>query len=341
MHTPNITGLEDITTTVTNPYFPLEPGATYFYENPDGSELVTIEVLREPIMMTLPDGTTVSVLVVRDTVTERGKIVEVTEDYFAQDSHGNVVYFGEDVTNFLGGNRTDNAGSWLAGDRVNRDDANIPVGEPGFIMLANPRNNHEYDQENAPGVAEDHAMVISRTEAVDNIPYIGGGSFDSVLQILETTPLEPSAREHKFYAPGIGLVQVVDANTGEVLEQLVRIRFEGTENNDTLVGRIGTDELFGFGGDDTFIWSGGNDTATGGAGNDTYVVHLTDGRLTINDFQAGGPDDVIDFSGTSLSFADVQMTRHGNDTVLAADDISILLTGVRPNQLTENDFLFA
>ena len=33
-----------------------------------------------------------------------------------------------------------------------------------------------------------------------------GTTFQNCLQILEWTPLDPSALEYKFYAPGVGLV---------------------------------------------------------------------------------------------------------------------------------------
>jgi hypothetical protein len=34
------------------------------------------------------------------------------------------------------------------------------------------------------------------------------GTFENVLQILETTELEPDEREFKYYAPGVGLIFV-------------------------------------------------------------------------------------------------------------------------------------
>jgi hypothetical protein len=33
------------------------------------------------------------------------------------------------------------------------------------------------------------------------------GNFQNVLETEETNPLEPSEKESKFYAPGIGLIQ--------------------------------------------------------------------------------------------------------------------------------------
>ncbi len=45
----------------------------------------------------------VEALVVRDTVTEGGEPVEVTDDWYAQDSEGNVWYLGEDTAEYEDG----------------------------------------------------------------------------------------------------------------------------------------------------------------------------------------------------------------------------------------------
>ena len=57
----------------------------------------------------------VTARVIRDTVTERGVPVEVTDDWFAQDKDGNVWYLGEYVTNYEDGKVADHAGSFEAG----------------------------------------------------------------------------------------------------------------------------------------------------------------------------------------------------------------------------------
>jgi hypothetical protein len=329
---------KDFSSVITNPYFPLDPGTTYVYESPDGSEVVTFAVTRETIKIM-----GVTCVVVVDTAMVDGEVVEITRDYFAQNIDGSVWYFGEDVRNFENGQLVDTEGTWRAGRRG---------AEPGIIMLADPQVGDEYDQENAPGVAEDHAKVISLTESV-NVPY---GSFDPALQTHETTPLEPDVLESKYYASGIGQLLTVDeAAGGEISEQLVKIRFEGTAQADTLVGKIGPDELFGFGGSDSLNGQGGNDTisggtgndtATGGAGDDLFVFSASDGQLTITDFVAGGNIDEIDLAGTKLGrFADVRanMSQQGNSTVINVDndrDAEIVLQGVTPSQLSASDFNF-
>ena len=143
---------------------------------------------------------------VRDRGFEGGLLVEDTFDYYAQDTAGNVWYFGEDVTNYdydeeghLVG--TDSHSSWLAG----RNLAN-PGGEPaspGFIMPAEPTVGFEYFQEFAEDdEAVDQARVFSIVPRVDT----PAGSFTDVLQILETNPLEPEDFSFKYYAPSFGLI---------------------------------------------------------------------------------------------------------------------------------------
>jgi hypothetical protein len=73
---------------------------------------------------------------------------------------------------------------------------------PSIIMLVEAEDGIVYQREVAEGVAEDMARVVSLSAGVE-VEY---GTFDGCLQTLEWTPLEPGAREHKYYAPGVGLV---------------------------------------------------------------------------------------------------------------------------------------
>ncbi len=75
-------------------------------------------------------------------------------------------------------------------------------------MPADPKVGDSYRQEYNKGEAEDMAEVISLDGAALNdavsIPY---GSFDEdVLVTKEWNPLEPDILEHKYYAPGVGLI---------------------------------------------------------------------------------------------------------------------------------------
>jgi hypothetical protein len=86
-----------------------------------------------------------------------GQVLEHTLDHYAQDTNGNVWYFGEESKEFENGKLV-SKDSWKAG---------IQGAEPGIIMEARPQVGDSYDQENAPGVgnsphiAQDHAEVTT------------------------------------------------------------------------------------------------------------------------------------------------------------------------------------
>jgi hypothetical protein len=52
---------------------------------------------------------------------------------------------------------------------------------------------------------------------------VPAGTFEGCLQTADFTPLEPDVLEHKYYAPGVGVVLEVDLEEDTRLE-LVEIR---------------------------------------------------------------------------------------------------------------------
>jgi hypothetical protein len=84
-------------------------------------------------------------------------------------------------------------------------------------MLAAPKVGTEYQQEFAPGIAEDMAKVLSLSKTVE-VQY---GTFEGCLQTQEWTPLDPGPREGKFYAAGKGLV--LETGSGGARAELVTI----------------------------------------------------------------------------------------------------------------------
>ena len=192
----------DFVDTVDNPFFPLIPGTKWVYENRQGNEVTekdTVEVLNEK-----REVNGVQATVVRDMVTFGDQLAEDTYDWYAQDKDGNVWYVGEAVDNYVAGVLVNHSGSWEWG---------VDGALPGIIMWADPSAhlNEEYYQEYYPGHAEDKGQVLSVDESV-TIPF---GSFENVLKTFDFSALELTAKEHKFYAPGIGLIKEVDLNGGE------------------------------------------------------------------------------------------------------------------------------
>ena len=85
-------------------------------------------------------------------------------------------------------------------------------------MEANSVVGDFYRQEFALANAEDNALVLS----LDTNVTVPAGTFHQCLKALETTPLEPDARENKYYAAGVGNVLTVDLQTGDRIK-LVKI----------------------------------------------------------------------------------------------------------------------
>jgi len=192
---------------ITNPYFPLTPGTTYVYE---GSADGVAE--RNEVIVTSDTKTILGVrcVVVHDTVTQDGALVEDTLDWYAQDSEGNVWYFGEDTKEYENGEVVSTAGSWEAG---------VDGAQPGIVMKASPQAGDEYRQEYYAGEAEDMAKVLD----VSGTRTVPAGSYTDVVETEDFSPLEPEIVERKYYAPGVGFVYSTRVQGGQEETELVSV----------------------------------------------------------------------------------------------------------------------
>lgn len=176
--------------TIDNPYMPFLPGSRWVYEGTSGGEEEHIEVVvtdeRREVMG-------VSTVVVRDTVTIGGELVEDTYDWFAQDAEGNVWYFGEEVEDYENGEVVSTAGSWEAG---------VGGALPGIVMPAHPTVGDSFRQEYLQGEAEDMFEILATDGSIE-VPY---SDLTGVVSTEDWSPLEPEVIEVKYYAPGVGLV---------------------------------------------------------------------------------------------------------------------------------------
>ena len=197
-----------------NVYCPLLPGAEWKYKstfkNEDGETVTERDTVTVTSGVKLIDG--ITCVIVDDVVTSTDGSVEATQDWFAQDVRGNVWYCGEIAQQKETFDGDDPAkpelvgidGSWKAG----RDFA-----KPGVQMFASPQKGKTYRQELLWTEAEDVAEVLS-TSANESV---SGGAFKCSGRCIETrdySALEPDAQEHKFYAPGVGLILEVDLGNG-------------------------------------------------------------------------------------------------------------------------------
>jgi hypothetical protein len=197
----------DFVAEIDNPYFPLKPGTTFIYqgETEDGTERNEVAVTDKT-----KNILGVTCTVVWDKVWLEGELIEATYDWYAQDKGGNVWYFGEDSKEYENGKVVSAKGSWEAG---------VDSAKPGIIMKANPQIGNSYRQEYYKGEAEDMAEVLSLNESV-SVPY---GSFENCLKTKDWTPLEPDVVEHKYYAPGVGVVLEVMVEGGNEQVELIDI----------------------------------------------------------------------------------------------------------------------
>ncbi|MDH3540296.1 MAG: hypothetical protein OEP52_09890 [Acidimicrobiia bacterium] len=189
---------------IDNTYFPFTPGASWSYEGIEDGEVERIEVVVTDDTRVV-DG--VTTIVVRDTVTLDGELIEDTFDWYAQDSAGNVWYMGEDSREYDNGEVKSTAGSWETG---------VDGALPGIIMYADPAGhlNVPYRQEFYAGEAEDVGEVVQVGATV----AVGGTTYTDVVVIREWNLLEPGVFENKYFAPGIGVIleEVVEGGSGRV-----------------------------------------------------------------------------------------------------------------------------
>lgn len=205
---PEFPGAWEFVPGFTNEFVAFETGKVFVYEGETEDGMETIKV-------TVTDRTKeimgVMTTVVTDTVWLDGELMEATDDWFAEDNEGNVWYFGEYSEEWDDEEEEwSTEGSWEAG---------VDGALPGMLMPAHPKMGMKYQQEFYEDEAEDMAMVINLNKTVE-IEY---DTFEGCLETMEWTPLEPGGREHKFYAPGVGMVLELQPKGGRIMIELVSI----------------------------------------------------------------------------------------------------------------------
>ncbi len=223
----------------TNTFFPMIDSTTYLYSGSFFDEEEGEDVTESFELTNLSTGPViggVQTFAQRDRAFEDDLIVEETFDYYAQDTDGNVWYFGEDVVNFeyddddnlIG---TNNESAWLAFE----DEA-----LPGLIMPNAPTVGFNYWQEFAEA---NEALDFATIWAMDLVIDLDIGAFIGVLQILEGNVLEPDSREFKYYAPGFGLILVEEALDENFMNPELIVALQGP----TSVPEPGSLSLLGMG----------------------------------------------------------------------------------------------
>jgi hypothetical protein len=190
----------DFTTRIDNPYWPMRPGSRWVYRETD------LEGARQRVVVTVTRKTKliangVTARVVHDVVTEHGRPVEVTDDWYAQDRAGRIWYLGEHTTEYVNGKPDSTEGSFEGG---------VDGAQPGVVMPAHPKAGQRYRQEYYKGHAEDRARVLFARRGL--------------VMTADVNPLPPKQLEYKVYARGVGPVLSVGVSGGSDREELVSYR---------------------------------------------------------------------------------------------------------------------
>ena len=174
-------------------YFPLIRGTTRIYEGDDEGR-----ILRE-VVQTLEetrDIEGVTCTAMYQEVFLDGELYEVTTEWYAQDSSGNVWKFGEEsfeadeATEAHGGAFARSEDSWLAG--VN--DAESWLAFPAQLRVGDRFFGYEAD-------GQDEFVVLSLT-ATATVP---AGTFENCLKLVEN-PDDPHDTDIILYSRGVGRV---------------------------------------------------------------------------------------------------------------------------------------
>ena len=185
---------------VTSTFNPLAPGTQTFLDG----VVIDKSGVKHPhrITDTITDLTKVidgvRTILVYEQDTQDNQLQESELWFGAQDNTGQVWLFGEYPEEYSNGQVTGAPATWLS---------SVAGAHAGIIMLANPQaGTPTYRQGIAPAVGfEDCATVFQTGQHA----CVTAGCYDNVLVTDEFAPNDPKGgHQRKFYAPGIGTIQV-------------------------------------------------------------------------------------------------------------------------------------
>lgn len=180
-------------TQIDNPYLPLSKFKRCTLKGHEGNEKLKIKrTVLDRTRTFLVGGAPVEAMIVKDRVWADGKLIELTHDFFAQDSSGAVRYFGESVDNIRNGHVVNHDGSWLFG----RDTQKI-----GVLMPGNVHVGVHWKSENAPPITVEHDRMVATVPKAE----VRGRTYDHAIKVREYA-LPDKEVEYKLYAKGIGVI---------------------------------------------------------------------------------------------------------------------------------------
>jgi hypothetical protein len=289
---------------IDNPFFPLELGSIRSYAgrrvDPATGE---VETESNDLFATFENHEVfgVDTTVIRDTVYQNGALAEETLDWYAQDTAGNLWYFGEIVVNF----EYDDAGNFIGTNNDGAWEAGVDDALPGLAMPAEPGFGPAYYLEYALGVAEDESIVVGLDETVT----IENDSFDGVLKVMDSSALHTDGAEFKFYAPGVGEIAEQALNrdgTVDITTELQGHRQAGSSALPSDLSQPAPEQFQGDGSQRFVTYFGGEadlDSAIGAYQIDLETGKLGEGRILFSSTESLEPGQSIELqvgSGESL-----------------------------------------
>jgi hypothetical protein len=210
---------------IDNRFFPLEPLTMFKYEGVEQDDegesvemAVTARVL--PTIWNL-SGTEVRAVLVEEW--EDDELMERTLDFYAQTADGTVLYMGEYVDDIEDGQIVEHGGQWVSGQGRN---------QAGVFMPANPSVGDVFEQERAPGIAEDSSEIVQAGLTV-TVPT---GRYTGCIETRDFDPLG-GGEENKYYCPGVGLVR--EEADDEYLDLISIGSFDESELDQSVIDSIG------------------------------------------------------------------------------------------------------
>ncbi|HLO33000.1 MAG TPA: hypothetical protein VK249_27895 [Anaerolineales bacterium] len=202
-------------TVIDNQWAPMKPGTYWAYEGTALDEGNTVDRRIEFSVTDLTkeiEGVRTVAAWIEDY--NNGELAEKEIAFYAQDNDGNVWYFGEHPEDYVDGEFVD-APTWIAG---------IADAKPGIKMQPDPQlGAPSLFQGWGPGVDwSDYGQV----DQVGQKTCVPVDCYQDVLVIAESSLAEAGAYQLKYYARGVGNIQVGWKGTDETHEELKMVEYK-------------------------------------------------------------------------------------------------------------------
>lgn len=181
----------------TNPYHPLAPGTQWVY---GGTTLVGDREVPHEVIVTVTDVIRVidgvPAIAMLSESTDSGEVAQVGMDYMALDKDGSVWILGGYTEEYEGGEYTNTESAWLG----TSDGQRVGVLVPGEVTMDTPRWFIEGAPDEDPSIGEPVEIAASVCVEFD--------CYENV-HIIQEGEVGAPDNEHKYYAPGVGVVNNV------------------------------------------------------------------------------------------------------------------------------------